>query len=90
MAFLKVGRKHFFGSKNAWFEFIGPFLNDIGDNANNANNGNPKSYRYFIHSIFPLLFKNDNFNNPKSTLSSKYDTHFLMSFKKGTIVSVVM
>ena len=73
----------------------GPFLNDIGDNANNVNNGNPKSpmsfkYRCFVHLIFPLLFKNDNFNNPKSTLSSKYDTHFLMSFKKGTIVSVVM
>ena len=81
MAFLKVGRKHFFGSKNAWFEFIGPFLNDIGDNANNANNGNPKSpmsfkYRYFFHQIFPLLFKNDTFNHPKSTLSFKYDTHF--------------
>ena len=60
---------------------IGPFLNDIGHNANNANNGNPKSpmsfkYRYFVNSIFPLLFKNDNFNNPKSTLSSEYDTHF--------------
>ena len=64
--------------KQSW---IGPFLNDIGHNANNANNGNPKSpmsfkYRYFGHSIFPLLFKNDNFKNPKSTLSFKYDTHF--------------
>ena len=59
---------------------LGPFLNDIGDNANNANNGNPKSpmsfkYRYFVH-FFPLLFKNDYFNNSKSTLSFKYDTHF--------------
>ena len=60
---------------------VGPFLNNIGHNANNANNGIPKSpmsfkYRYFVNSIFPLLFKNDNFNNPKSTLSSEYDTHF--------------
>ena len=60
---------------------IGPFLNDIGDNANNVNNGNPKSpmsfkYRHFGHSIFPLLFKNEYFNNPKSTLLFKYDTHF--------------
>ena len=59
----------------------GPFLNDIGDNANNVNNGNPKSpmsfkYRYFVHSIFPLSFKNDYFNNSKSMLSFKYDTHF--------------
>ena len=70
----------------------GPFLNDIGDNANNANNGNPKSpmsfkYRYFVHSIFPLLFKNDNFNKSKSTLSFKYDTHFS---DVRTIVSIVM
>ena len=59
----------------------GPFLNNIGHNANNANNGNPKSpmsfkYRYFVLAIFPLLFKNDNLNNPKSTLLFKYDTHF--------------
>ena len=58
----------------------GPFLNDIGDNDNNANNGNPRSpmsfkYRHFVHSIFPLLFKNDNYKNPKSTLF-KYDTPF--------------
>ena len=59
----------------------GPFLNNIG---HNANNGNPKSpmsfkYRYFVHSIFPLLFKNDNFNNPKSTLSFKYRVFHLKS-----------
>ena len=59
----------------------GPYLNDIGHNANNANNGNPKcpmsfEYRYFGHSIFPLLFKNDNFDNTKSTLSFKYDSYF--------------
>ena len=59
----------------------GPFLNDIGHNANNVNNGNPKSpmsfkYRYFFHSIFPLLLKNANSNILKYTLSFKYDTHF--------------
>ena len=60
---------------------FGPFLNDIGHNANNVNNGNPKypmsfKYRHFGHSIFLLLFKNEYFNNPKSTLLFKYDTHF--------------
>lgn len=68
-------------SKFIFSIFAGPFLNDIGDNANNANNGNLKSpmsfkYRYFVHLIFPLLFKNDNCKTPKSTLLFKYDTHF--------------
>ena len=33
-------------------------------------------YRYFVHLIFPLLFKNDDYNNPKSMLLFKYDTNF--------------
>ena len=76
----------------------GPYLNDIGHNANNANNANngiPKSpmsfkYRYFVHSIFPLLFKNDNFKNPNLRCHLSMILIFPMSFKKGTIVSVVM
>ena len=53
---------------------LGPFLNDIGDNANNVNNGNlnfPLSFKYgyFGYSNFPLLFKDNNF---KSTLSYSF------------------
>ena len=40
----------------------GPYLNDIGHNANNANNGNQNfplsfKYGYFDCPNFPLLFK---------------------------------
>ena len=70
----------------------GPYLNDIGHNANNANNGNqifPLSFKYgyFGHSNFPLLFKNDNFDNINSTLSYSF---FPMSFRNGTKSSVVI
>ena len=80
--------RHFFIE----FSFrFGPYLNDIGHNANNANNGNqnfPLSFKYgfFSNSNFPLLFKYDNFDNIKSTLSYSF---FPMSFKNGTKSSVV-
>ena len=40
-------------------EYLGPYLNDIGHNANNGNQKSPMSFKYgyFGHSIFPLLFK---------------------------------
>ena len=70
----------------------GPYLNDIGHNANNDNNGNQNfplsfKYGYFGHSNFPLLFKYDNFDNIKSTLSYSF---FPMSFKNATKSSVVI
>ena len=58
-----------------YYTMSGPYLNDIGHNANNGNQNFPLSFKYgyFGHSNFPLLFKYDNFDNIKSTLS----THFL-------------
>ena len=63
---------------------IGPFLNDIGDNANNVN-GNPKSpmsfkYRHFGHSIFPLLFKNEYLTTPNLRCYLSMILIFSMSF----------
>ena len=75
-----------------FYGFTGPFLNDIGHNANNANNGNQNfpllfKYGYFGHSNFPLLFKDENFDNIKSMSSYSF---FPMSFKNGTKSSVVI
>ena len=68
---------------------FGPYLNDIGHNANNGNQNFPLlfKYGYFGHSNFPLLFKDENFDNIKSTLSYSF---FPMSFKNGTKSSVVI
>ena len=89
-SFVKAILRIFF--HNLYHPVVGPFLNDIGHNVNNANNGNQNfllsfKYGYFGHPNFPLLFKDVNFDNVKSTLSYSF---FPMSFKNGIKGSVVV